>query len=57
VILLQTVTLSQMSHPVVVLMQISKTETGLTWRSVSSSEMRLRQQCDPAMLSMLPARV
>jgi hypothetical protein len=24
---------------------------------VSSSETRLRQQCDPAMLSMLPARV
>ena len=55
-ILLQTVTVSQTSRLVVVLMQMSKTETGLTWRSVSSSEKRLRQQCDPAMLSMLLAR-
>jgi hypothetical protein len=56
-ILLQTVTVSQTSHPVAVLMQMSKTETGLTWRSVSSSETRLRQQYDPAMLSILPAQV
>jgi hypothetical protein len=56
-ILLRTVTASHTSRPVGVLMQMSKTETGLTWRSVSSSEMMLRQQCDPAMLSMLPARV
>lgn len=56
-ILLQTVTVSQTSRLVVVLMQMSKTETGLTWRSVSSSGKRLRQQCDPAMLSMLLARV
>jgi hypothetical protein len=58
-ILLWIVTVSQMSRPVAVLMQMLKTETGLMsrWRFVSSSEMRLRQQCDPAMLSMLPARV
>jgi hypothetical protein len=56
-ILLRIVTVSQTSRPVAVLMQMSKTETGLTWRFVSSSETRLRQQCDPAMLSMLPTRV
>jgi hypothetical protein len=56
-ILLRTVTVSQTSHPVAVLMQMSKTEMGLMWRSVSSSETRLLQRCDPAMLSMLLARV
>ena len=57
VILLQTVTVNQMSRPVAMRMQMSKTEMGLMWRSVSSSEMRLQQQCDPATLSMLPAQV
>lgn len=56
-ILHRTVTVSQTSRPVAVLMQMSKTGTGLTWRSVSGSEMKLRLQCDPAMLSMLLARV
>ena len=53
VILLQTVTVSQTSHPVAVQMRMSKTERGLTWRSVSGSETRLRQQCDP----VVPAQV
>ena len=56
-ILLRTVTVSQMSRPVAVLMQMSKIKTGLMWISVSSSETRLLQQCDPAMLSMLLVRV
>ncbi len=56
-ILLRTVTVSQTSRLVAVLMQMSKTETGLMWKSVLGSETRLRQQCDPAMLSILPVQV
>jgi hypothetical protein len=56
-ILPRTATVSQTNRRVVVQMQTSKTETGLTWRSVSGLETRLRRRCGPAMLSMLPAQV
>lgn len=48
--------MSQTNRRAVVRMQTSKTEMGLTWRSVSSLEMTLQQQSGPAMLSMQPAQ-
>ena len=50
-------TVSQTNHRVVVQMPMSKTETGLTWRSVLSLGTRLQPQFGPVMLSMLRAQV